>query len=246
MTITTTTNRVSFAGNDATTAFATSYKFFADGDLTVTLVTDSTGAEAVKVLTTDYTVAGAGEVTGGTVTMNTAPATGETLIIERTQAYTQGLDLVENDPFPSESVEQQLDKQVIMAQQNDSALARSLRQPDGDTADIDKLPVKVTRATKVLAFDADGDPVASTLTLAEVESGATDAAASAAAALVSENAAAASASAASTSETNAATSETNAAASAAIFGVKGADLASAEPLVIGTDGNYFDVTGTAN
>jgi hypothetical protein len=27
-------------------------------------------------------------------------------------------------------------------------------------------------------------------------------------------------------------------------GVKGADLASAEPLVIGTDGNYFDVTGT--
>jgi hypothetical protein len=28
-------------------------------------------------------------------------------------------------------------------------------------------------------------------------------------------------------------------------GVKGADIASAEPLVIGTDGNYFDVTGTA-
>ena len=28
-------------------------------------------------------------------------------------------------------------------------------------------------------------------------------------------------------------------------GVKGADLASNEPLVVGTDGNYFDVTGTA-
>lgn len=193
MTISTTTNRISYAGNASTTAFATGFKFYADGDLTVTLVTDSTGAEVVQVITTDYTVADAGVDSGGTVTMNTAPAVGETLVIERTQAYTQPVDLVENDPFPSNSVEQQLDRMVIMAQQNDSALTRSLRQPDGDTADIDKLPVKVTRATKVLAFDSDGDPVASTSTLSEIESGATDAAASAAAALVSENAAAASA-----------------------------------------------------
>ena len=191
MTVSTTTNRISYAGNDSTTAFATGFKFYANGDLTVTLVTDSTGAEVVKVITTDYTVADAGVDSGGTVTMGTPPATGETLVIERTQAYTQPVDLVENDPFPSNTVEQQLDRMVIMAQQNDSTLTRSLRQPDGDTTDIDKLPVKVTRATKVLAFDSDGDPVASTSTLADIEDGATDAAASAAAALISANAAAA-------------------------------------------------------
>jgi len=191
MTVSTTTNRISYAGNASTTAFATGFKFYANGDLTVTLVTDSTGAEVVKVITTDYTVANAGVDSGGTVTMVTAPATGETLVIERTQAYTQPMDLVENDPFPSNTVEQQLDRMVIMTQQNNSALTRSLRQPDGDTADIDKLPVKVTRATKVLAFDSDGDPVASTSTLADIEDGATDAAASAAAALISANAAAA-------------------------------------------------------
>jgi len=27
---------------------------------------------------------------------------------------------------------------------------------------------------------------------------------------------------------------------------KGADIASADPLILGTDGNYFDVTGTTN
>lgn len=193
MTISTTTNRISYAGNASTTAFATGFKFFADGDLTVTLVTDSTGAEAVQVLTTDYTVASAGVDSGGTVTMGTAPATGETLVIERTQAYTQGLDLVENDPFPSDSVEDQLDKLAIMAQQNNSLTNRTLRQPDGDTAAIDRLPPKVTRATKVMAFDADGDPVASTLTLAAIESGATDAAASAVTAANEASAAAASA-----------------------------------------------------
>jgi len=211
MTVSTTTNRISYAGDDSTTAFATGFKFFANGDLTVTLVTDSTGAEAVQVITTNYTVADAGVDSGGTVTMLTAPATGETLVIERTQAYTQTLDLVENDPFPSESVEDQLDKIVIMTQQNNSGQVRSLRQPDGDTADIDTLPPKVTRATKVLAFDSDGDPVASTESLSDIEGAATNATAAAA----SATAAAASATAAATSETNAATSETNAANSAA-------------------------------
>jgi hypothetical protein len=251
MTISTTTNRISFAGNGSTTAFATGFKFFADSDLTVILVVDSTGVETTQAITTHYTVADAGVAAGGTVTMVTPPASGETLVIVREQPYTQGTDLVENDPFPSQTVEDQLDKLAIMAQQNDSAIARSLRQPDGDTADIDRLPVKVTRATKVLGFDSDGDPVASTLTLAAVESGATDAAASAAAASASESAAATSASNAATSATNAGTSETNAAASAAAaaadaaaFSDKGADIASASPLVVGTDGRYFDVTGT--
>jgi len=201
MTISSTDNRITFAGNDVTTAFATGFKFFASSDLSVILVTDSTGVETGQVLNTDYTVTGAGADAGGTVTMVTAPATGETLVIVRAQPYTQGLDLVENDPFPSDSVEQQLDKLTILTQQNNSGQGRSLRQPDGDTANIDTLPPKVTRATKVLAFDSDGDPVASTSTLDDIESGATDAAASAAAASSSASAASTSASNASASAT---------------------------------------------
>jgi len=202
MTISTTANQVSFAGNGTTDDFATGFKFYANSDLTVIIVTDSTGAESTKVLDTDYTVTGAGSDSGGTVTMVVAPAVGETLVIKRAQPYTQGLDLVENDPFPSDSVEETLDKIVVMTQQNSSQINRSLRQPDGDTADIDRLPAKVTRATKVLGFDSDGDPVASTLTLSAIESGSTDAAASAAAAATSAAAAAASEAAAATTYDN--------------------------------------------
>ena len=160
MTISTTTNRTSAAGNGSTTAFATGFKFFTASDLKVVLVTDSTGAEAVQTITTNYTVSGAGEDSGGTVTMVTAPASGETLVIIREQPYTQGLDLVENDPFPSESVEQSLDKSVILAQQNNDALGRTVRLPDGDTSGVDlTLPVLgataqyVTISTSGIAYE---------------------------------------------------------------------------------------------
>ena len=51
MTITTTINRKSTAGNGSTTAFAFGGKFLKDADLTVKLVTDSTGISVLQVLT---------------------------------------------------------------------------------------------------------------------------------------------------------------------------------------------------
>jgi hypothetical protein len=159
MTITTSTNRVDFAGNDITTAFATGFKFYAETDLTVILVTDSTGAEATQVLTTDYTVTGTGLDAGGTVTMNTAPATGETLVIIRSQGYTQTLDLVENDAFPSESVEEQLDRTVVMALQLLDKIGRSVQLPDGFTDTFDTtLPADLDTASAAIVVNdaADG------------------------------------------------------------------------------------------
>ena len=251
MTLSTTLNRSSTAGDGVVTVFTFSPKFFANNDLTVILVTDSTGVETTQTITTHYTVAGAGNSNGGTVTMLTAPAVGETLVIIRAEQFTQGLDLVENDPFPSDLVEQQLDILTMLTQQNNTEITRSLRQADGDTANIARLPVKVTRATKVLGFDSDGDPVASTLTVAAMESGAIDAAASATAAATSEtnaatsetNAAtsatnaATSATNAATSETNAATSETNAAASASAAASSAAGIYWKVPVVVATTAN---------
>ena len=69
MTISTTTSRVSTAGDGSATAFSFPYLFFDNNDLQVTLVVDSTGVETVKTITTHYTVVGAGIAAGGTVTM---------------------------------------------------------------------------------------------------------------------------------------------------------------------------------
>ena len=66
MTISSTTNRVSYTGNGVTTEFAFAYKFLVNTDLKV--YNDG----ALQTITTDYTVTGAGEESGGTVTFGTA------------------------------------------------------------------------------------------------------------------------------------------------------------------------------
>ena len=158
MTLSTTTSRVSTVGDGSTTEFSFPYLFYANDDLVVTLTTTATAVEVVQTITTHYTVVGAGVAAGGTVTMATAPASTETLLVSRVEQFTQGLDLVENDNMPSALVEQQFDILTMLAQQTNSQVDRSLRQPNGDTVDIAVIPAKITRASKVLAFNSAGNP----------------------------------------------------------------------------------------
>ena len=153
MTISSTANRTNTDGDGSVTAFSFPYLFFADDDLTVILVVDSTGAETVKTISTHYTVSGKGNAAGGTVTMVTAPASGETLVIIRKEQFTQTLDLVENDPFPSALVEQQFDSLTMLAQQMNTEITRSMKLSDGDTTVVDlTLPTPV--ASTGLAWNA--------------------------------------------------------------------------------------------
>ena len=96
MTIATTINRVSYAGNGSTTVFSFPYYFLQNADLVVVKRNNTTGVETTQTITTNYTITGAGLPAGGSVTMLSAPASGETLIIYRDPAKVQDLDLVEN------------------------------------------------------------------------------------------------------------------------------------------------------
>ncbi|MDP3939802.1 MAG: glycosyl hydrolase family 28-related protein [Deltaproteobacteria bacterium] len=161
MTISTTTNRYTYSGNGTTTAFAYSSKFLANGDIVVVLV-DADEVETVQTITTHYTVTGAGDAGGGTVTMVTAPATGETLLIYQDPDITQAVDLVDGDELAVETqVEEPLDRLTLIAQRLDNRVDRTLRQPDGDVTDIDPMPTKAARASKYFVYDADGNPSAS-------------------------------------------------------------------------------------
>ena len=123
MTVTsTTTPTIQYAGNGSTTAFATSFVFIGEGDLIVTL-TDSGGSDTVQVLTTNYTVSG-GSGSSGTVTMLVAPASGETLTIQRSTTKTQLTDYLANDSFPAESHEEALDRLTLIAQEYEEQLSR--------------------------------------------------------------------------------------------------------------------------
>lgn len=137
MSFSSTTDRVTFAGNGVTTAFSFPYLFISNSDLVVVSKLDSTGAETTKTITTHYTVTGAGVSSGGTVTYLTAPPTGTTVIIYRDKAAIQELSLNENGKIPAESLETQLDKLAMMVQRVKNKLARSIGLKEGFVATFD-------------------------------------------------------------------------------------------------------------
>lgn len=116
MTVSSSASDQPYTGNGATVAFAVPFYFLEDTDLVVQ-VTDADGAVHTKVLGTDYTVAGAGDETGGTVTFVAAPASGTTVDIARTVPITQLAEYVQNTPFPASTQERALDKLTMICQQ---------------------------------------------------------------------------------------------------------------------------------
>lgn len=121
MTISTTTNKVTYNGDDSTVDFATTYRFLENADLAVYVDT------TLQSITTDYSVTGAGDDAGGTVTFTTAPATGETVTIKNSPPETQETDYVENDPFPAESHENALDKLTLVCQSINEEADRAIK-----------------------------------------------------------------------------------------------------------------------
>ncbi|MEW5705090.1 MAG: phage tail fiber protein [Pseudomonadota bacterium] len=119
MAVSTAYTPLSFNGNGSTTAFAVSWPFFS-GSLLVTLVS-STGVETVKTISTHYTVSGGSDADGlpatGTVTMLTAPASGEVLKIERVTPRTQPTAFTNGGAFPAKTIEAAFDKALLVTQE---------------------------------------------------------------------------------------------------------------------------------
>lgn len=157
MTVSSATNRVSYNGNGSTTVFAYTFKIFDEDDLTV-IIRAANGTETTKTITTHYTVSGVGNSGGGNVTMLTAPASGETLVIIRELDLVQELDIVPNDPFPASSVEDALDKLTFMVQQHEETLGRTIKASKTNTITGSEFTISAAdRANKVFAFDSSGN-----------------------------------------------------------------------------------------
>ena len=159
MTVSTTIIKSSHNGNGSTTTFAYNFKIFADTDLVV-IIRSSTGTETTKTLTTHYTVAGAGDASGGSITFTTGntPASGETVVIRRNVPQTQAIDYIANDPFPAETNEEGLDRSTMIAQQVSEATDRSIKLSRTNTMTSTEFTVGATdRANKILAFDGSGE-----------------------------------------------------------------------------------------
>ncbi len=165
MTVSTQTNKVSYTGTGANTALAINFPFINSSELTVTRRVTSTGVETTMILTTDYTVTG-GDFSTGTLTVVDGATDFPSIVtwtIERNTPLTQLTDYVANDNFGAGTHENALDKAMYVNQDQEDKIDRSLRVPISD-ADPGELPNSVDRAGQLLAFDAQGDPVATTIT----------------------------------------------------------------------------------
>ena len=153
MTISTTTNKNSYTGNGSTTAFAYTFDILADAEIQVY------DGGTLQTLTTHYTVSGAGDAGGGTVTFVTAPANSNSVVLIRNTTNTQLVDYVANDPFPAETHETALDRLTMLVQDvqldADAAFRFADTVTDAGTVTIDKNASD--RGSKVLAFDSSGD-----------------------------------------------------------------------------------------
>ena len=157
MTVTSTNQKVSFSGNGSTTVFAYNFKIFAQTDLLV-ILRSATGTETTQQLTSNYTVSGVGATSGGNVTMGVAPPSGTTLVIQRVQPQLQGLDLVPNDPFPAQSMEDALDKLVFNVQTLNDEVGRSIKASTTNVISSTEFSTSASdRANKLLGFDGSGN-----------------------------------------------------------------------------------------
>jgi hypothetical protein len=160
MTVSTTIIKNFHNGNASTTNFAYQFRILEDTDLLVIIRTNSTGAETTKTLSTHYTVAGAGDASGGSITFTggNTPAIGETVVIRRNVPQTQAIDYIANDPFPAETHEEGLDRGTMVAQQVAEESDRSIKLSRTNTMTSTEFTVGATdRANKVLAFDSAGE-----------------------------------------------------------------------------------------
>lgn len=121
-------SREQYVATAAQTVFPYPFAIFAQGDLAVYV------DDVLQVLTTDYTVDGVGDDTGGNVTFVTPMAGGEVVTVYRDTAIARTSDIQQNGPQASSTINDEFDRIYIVLQELKTKIGRAIRFPF--TADI--------------------------------------------------------------------------------------------------------------
>ena len=164
------TSKNQYTGNGAVDTYAYGFKIFDDDEIVAT-IRNTLGEETTLTKTTHYTVSGVGESTGGNVALvNGAFAwldgdgdlkSGYNLTLRRRLSLVQSTDLRNQGSYHPEDVEDQFDKQIMIDQQLQDQIDRSVKLPETiDDSDFDpNLPADIidSSSNKVLTVNDDGD-----------------------------------------------------------------------------------------
>lgn len=140
--ITAQNSQVLYNGTGSEVNFAITFPFIENSHI-VCYVVDLAGTRTLQVLTTNYTLAGAGDAGGGTLTFVVAPLATDTIEIYRVVPFSQLYQYSAGGDFSSTGHENAVDLTVMLCQ--------SIR--DGS-----HLGAPGDRALKVVMFDANGIP----------------------------------------------------------------------------------------
>ena len=153
-TLTSSTTKLVYNGSGSTGPFAYTFYVYSTSDLLVTKY-DSVGTPTTLVLNTGYTATktpATGKGTG-TITLTTALATGETLVIMRNMSYLQSQNWTNNASLTATSLNDMADKLDMQIQQLKEASDRSFQLPLSNTTGPLRLdPV----ASELIGWCSDG------------------------------------------------------------------------------------------
>jgi hypothetical protein len=235
--------RISYTVTSAQSVFTVPFVFFADADLLVYNDTTQLTLASSPADATEYSVVGAGlSVSVGVNTLEVtlgASVTSTTITIVRDVGIARTVQFPTSGAFAIATLNTQLSTIFAILQQVETLWSRAIRLSQEDTTTGLELPVAATRASSYLGFDGSGQvaalsaPTDTTTTSAFMATVLDDG--TAAAALTTLTA---------PGLTSANTFSGINTFNAAQRWAKGGDISSASPLVLDTDGNYFDVTGT--
>lgn len=154
-----------YEGNGAATNFSFPYYFTADADLVVIHRTTA-GVETIPVLDTDYTVTGEGTLLGnvefpkGGSSYSTLAAD-EYITILRVMDLTEDTDL--SGAYQWDTLNLSKDTVMMIIQQLQEQIDRCIKMPRSDLDSLDmELVNSIDRASKILGFDTNGEPSATT------------------------------------------------------------------------------------
>lgn len=143
---------VRYLADGAQTVFTYPFPVFASEDLVIYL----NGAKQIS----GFTIAGAGQTSGGTVTFDAPPDEDMIVTLERKLPLERLTDFLEGGDFSARSINTELDFLIAAIQQVARKGDLMLRYGDHEAPGDFILPSKRQRAGKALGFNAKGHPVA--------------------------------------------------------------------------------------
>lgn len=159
MSVATTTSKIQYTLTTGAQALAVPFYFLDNAHIKAVTVATETLPSITLVLGTDYTLIGAGNPAGGTLTtiatIGNGLAAGSKIVIKRNVPITQPTSYSPNDAFPAKVHEAALDRGIMLAQQIDEQADRAIRLPEDESGNV-VLPPASERANKVTGFDSTG------------------------------------------------------------------------------------------